>query len=504
MNWLTGATCGVALLSVLQGSAVRAAVPTVRVVLSPDVREKPFTGRVYLFASRSEQEPRFGPQWFHPEPFLAQDVVDWQPGTSLEFSSRTPNLLTFPRDFSSVDLTGARIQAVARLNPLERRVGRGAGNAYSGIATVTADRRLELRIDQLVPVRPFRETPRLKLLTIRSEILSSFHRRDVHLRASVALPDSYDEHPQRQYPTVFEIPGFGGTHRNNRRQHPGGPDEDVGVEFLRVVLDPSCPLGHHAFADSANNGPVGTALVEELVPEFDRRFRSISDPQARFLTGHSSGGWSSLWLQIVHPDTFGGVWSTAPDPVDFRDFQRIDLYAPGVNMYVDEAGNRRPLAVVDGRPHLWYDSFAWMEHVLGHGGQLHSFEAVFSPRREDGTPALLWDRESGQVDSTVADSWKAYDIRLVLEENWETLAQKLRGDLHIFMGSQDTFLLEGATILLKESLRQLGSDAVVEIVPGKDHSTLLDAQLKARIRHEMIDRFLASFPDWPEVRPQPQ
>ncbi len=37
-------------------------------------------------------------------------------------------------------------------------------------------------------------------------------------------------------------------------------------------------------------------------------------------SGHSSGGWSSLWLQIEHPEVFGGVWSLAPDPVDFRDF----------------------------------------------------------------------------------------------------------------------------------------------------------------------------------------
>ena len=30
-----------------------------------------------------------------------------------------------------------------------------------------------------------------------------------------------------------------------------------------VVLDANCRLGHHVFADSANNGPVGAALVED-------------------------------------------------------------------------------------------------------------------------------------------------------------------------------------------------------------------------------------------------
>src|SRR5690606_15029895 len=146
-------------------------------------------------------------------------------------------------------------------------------------------------------------------------------------------------------------------------------------------------------------------LTEELLPELDRQFRTVADPRARFLTGHSSGGWSSLWLQITFPEMFAGVWSTAPDPVDFRDFQRINLYRSGVNMYVDDNRQRRPLAVGEGRVLIWYDDFAWLEHVLGHGGQLHSFEAVFSPRGSDGGPQLLWDRQTGVVDAGVARHW---------------------------------------------------------------------------------------------------
>ena len=99
-----------------------------------------------------------------------------------------------------------------------------------------------------------------------------------------------------------------------------------------MTLDPSCPRGHHVFADSANNGPVGQALVEEFLPELDRQYRTVGKPAARFLTGHSSGGWSSLWLQVTYPEVFGGVWSTAPDPVDFRDYQQVNLYQPDQNI----------------------------------------------------------------------------------------------------------------------------------------------------------------------------
>jgi len=475
-----------------------AAAPTFELTLSPNISPHPFTGRVYVFTSRT-REPRQGPDWFHPEPFLARDVVNWTPGQPLSFSADDPLVLTFPRDRSAIDWTGVRVQAVARLNRWDRNVGTGVGNGFSGVDTVDDGGRIQLSIDQLVPERTFDETRWSKLLSVRSRLLSDFYRRDVALRACVTLPASYFERPQQRYPVILDVPGFGGTHTDGRSNQPVAEQNKAGVEFLRVTLDPSCPLGHHVFSDSANNGPVGQALIEEFLPALDRNYRTLADPRARFLTGHSSGGWSSLWLQVTYPNSFGGVWSTAPDPVDFRDFQRIDLYQPGVNMYIDENGQRRPLAIVRGKVAVWYDDFAWMEYVLGHGGQLHSFEAVFSPRSEDGHPELLWNRETGAVNTDVARSWEAYDIRLVCERNWDRLGPQLAGKLHVFMGSADTFLLEGATRLLQESLQRLESDAVVEIHEGKDHRTLLSGELRRRIRREMTADFLSAFPDWPHT-----
>jgi len=235
-------------------------------------------------------------------------------------------------------------------------------------------------------------------------------------------------------------------------------------------------------------------LIAELIPAFNKQFRSIPEPSARFLTGHSSGGWSSLWLQVTYPDHFGGTWSTAPDPVDFRDFQRINLYNPGENMYVDSQGNKRPIARSQGKVLVWYKDFDGFEWTLGPGGQLHSFEAVFSPRGKDGKPMLAWDRKTGAVNTTVAKTWEKYDIRLILERNWKTLGPKLKAKLHVFMGDEDTFYLEGATMLLKKSMAELNADAVVEIHPGKDHGSLMTRELRDRIRSEMVEAFLKKHP----------
>src|SRR5205823_178779 len=139
-------------------------------------------------------------------------------------------------------------------------------------------------------------------------------------------------------------------------------------------------------------------------------------------------------------------------------------YAPKANVFTDEKGHERPIARLGGKPALYYKPFSDMEVVMGRGGQLFSFEAVFSPKGKDGLSCKLWDRTTGVVDPAVAEAWRRYDIRLVLEQNWPKLAPRLAGKLHIYMGGEDTFYLEGATRLLGDTLKKLGSDAVVEIV----------------------------------------
>lgn len=462
------------------------------VKFAKSVRAEPFTGRVYVICSKRSKEPRRGPSWFTPELFAAIDIKDLQPGETVRFNKDNKAVLGFPDRFRKLDFAGYRAQAVMRFNPHHREIGVGPGNGFSEVVQLpdSPGEPVRLTVNALAAAPKFQESKWTKLLDVRSTLLSKFHGRDVNMSASVLLPAGYFDNPDKRYPTIFTIPGFGGTHFRGVRNRPVEEKNREGVEFIRVILDPSCPRGHHVFADSANNGPVGQALIDELIPAFDKKFRSVAKPSGRFLTGHSSGGWSSLWVMVTYADHFAGTWSTAPDPVDFRDFQRVNIYQPKTNLFVDEEGNERPLARINGQVKLWYRGFSDMENVLGYGGQLHSFEAVFSPRGKDGTPRLMWDRRTGAIDLDVARTWEKYDIRLTLERKWKTLGPKLKGKLHVIMGDQDTFYLEGATIKLKAALEQLGSDAKIDIVPGKNHFNLLDSTVTLRIRSEMVDKFL--------------
>jgi S-formylglutathione hydrolase FrmB len=269
------------------------------------------------------------------------------------------------------------------------------------------------------------------------------------------------------------------------------------AEMIHVFLDGSFPTGHHEFADSVNNGPWGRALTEEFVPYLEKQFRLVNKPYARFLTGHSSGGWSTLWLQVTYPDFFGGTWSTSPDPVDLRYFTGINA-TPGStdNAYREPDGSQKQLVRMGGKFIVSLEEFARQEVVLGdYGGQFGSFEWVWSPRGEDGRPMKMFNRESGELNQDVLKYWRNYDIRLILDKNWATLGPKLKGKIHVLCGDVDTFRLDEAFKSLSAFFKEKGSDAVCELVPGRDHMNLYQAYqtypdgLAARIYKEMAAKY---------------
>jgi hypothetical protein len=450
--------------------------------------DQPFTGRVFVMLTKSSpDELPSSISWSRPQPVFAKDVVNWKPGQPITIDGSS---LYYPTPMKDVEGGEWYIAAVMDRDLGHISFSKAPGNVYAKAAKYELDPSstgpISLTLNKVVEPRKFAESDTVKLVDIESPLLTKFHGKPMRMRAGVVLPPSFHTEPGRRYPIIYNIPGFGGNHfgaaRSQRAWDMGG------VEAIYVVLDPSCRLGHHVFADSANNGPVGEALVKELIPHIEKTFRAHGETDTRFVTGGSSGGWSSLWLQVTYPDFFGGTWSIAPDPVDFRDFQRVDLTKPGANLFYEGDDQLRPLSRAGRGPAMYFKKFSDMEAIMGHGGQLESFEAVFSPRGANGKPHRLWDRASGAIDFDVARSWEPYDIRLKLERNWSTLGPKLAGKLHVYTGDIDTFYLDGAALLLQKSLRDLGSDAVVEMFPGRDHGTIGGA-VRDRIRQEMAAKY---------------
>lgn len=462
-------------------------------------------GRVFVFLSqRGSGDPIRSQSWFQPQPMFARDVKEFGPGQTVVIDEAAT---AFPRTLAELEPGKYRVQAIFDQDFYYPEPADGPGNLHSETVTLDLDPQrtgtVRLTLDQVIPDKKLTDTEWVKFIERPSSLLSEFHKREVVDRVSVVLPASYYKEPERRYPVLYEVSGFGGTLPMLAARYMKEPPQaaEGEAEFIYVMLSGECKWGHHVYANSATNGPRGDALVREMIPHIDQTFRTVADSRARFVAGHSSGGWSSLWLQVTYPEDFGGVWSTSPDPVDFRDWQGTNLYAdPPPSVFFDEQGNRRPLARRGTTPILWYNDFCKMDDAIGRGGQLRSFEAVFSPLADNGEPALCWDRSTGRVNPQIVEQWKKYDISLILEQDWPTLKDKLAGKINVAMGDLDTFYLEGATIRMAERLKALGSDAKIDIVAGKDHGSILTPVLRATRQREMTEKFLKHF--HPDGRPR--
>jgi len=456
----------------------------IAITFSSEIPPSSYSGRAFIvFSEDSTREPLQSMGWFNHPYTIAEDFAELSTDDRFVFSE---NPIQYPFGMDSLDAGTYFVQALMDVNIDRRSFVDAPGNMISDPQKIYFDpsqpENVSLELNQVMEGPQFEESEFIKELEVESDMLSEFYGRKETMKAGIALPaDYYDS--DKEYPTLYIIPGFGGRHyrveRYADRFAPEGSTEKV-----IVVLDPDTHTGHHVFADSDNNGPRGQALVDELIPAIEKQYRVIKDPKARLITGHSSGGWSSLWVQITYPEHFSGVWSTAPDPVDFRHFQLINMYEDE-NFLKDAEGNRIPVGRRNGEAILFTDGFTAMEEMWGHGGQMQSFEAVFGGRGPDGKPMQVWNREDGSINKEVVEQWKRYDISKILTTHWEIIEDQLAGKIHVYMGDEDTFYLEEATIKLKEEMENLGSDAVIELFPGKDHGTLMDSVMLSRIVSEM-------------------
>lgn len=337
---------------------------------------------------------------------------------------------------------------------------------------------IALTLDQVAPPRPAHAlSAGIEPFQFESPSLTAFWGRPILLRGYVVLPPSYAANAQAKYPTAYFTHGFGATFAYLQRPAESFRkmmDAKQMPEMIWVLLDESFPTGTVEFADSVNNGPWGHALTTELIPDLEHRYRMDAVSSGRFLNGHSSGGWATLWLQVAYPQIFGGTWSTSPDPSDFHNFTGPDLYAAHANVYRMPDGTPWMLVRDKGKDVMSLEQYARQEAVLGaYGGQMSSFDWVFSPKGPSGAPLPMFDRMTGDVDPAVRDYWAAhYDIGAKVKREWPRTGPDLKGKIHLIVGTADTFHLDESARLLEQDLKALGADAHFTYLPGKTHFDL--------------------------------
>jgi hypothetical protein len=454
------------------------------VTVGKDFAGGPRDGRLLIVLDRKKRpEPRLsiGETGMKAPPVLGRDVEGLRPGVPVTVDETS---LVFPIErLADLPAGDYFVQAVLDANRDLKRPD-AAGNLYSESLAIRLDPRrggvvkLELT-RQIAPDEPPEGSEYVQFVKLRSERLSRFHGRPMYLRAGIILPRGHREDRDRRYPLRVHVGGYGTRYTEVRTWMHEGENfrktwlADGAPRMLLLLLDGAGPFGDPYQVNSDNNGPYGDAVTQELIPYVERRFRGIGEPWARVLDGHSTGGWVSLALQVFYPDFFNGAWSSAPDPVDFRAFELIDVYHDE-NAYVNSHGFERPAARdEDGDVRATVRHECLLERVLGRGGRWElsgkdwaAWNAVFGPRGADGLPRPLWDGRTGKIDREVLEHWKRYDLRRVLQKDWAVLGPKLRGKLHIHVGETDDYFLNNAVHLLDDFLREANPTFEGQIVYG--------------------------------------
>ena len=455
------------------------------------VRTEPLTGRVYVIITRdSTRDPRTMVARVGT-PLFGHDVERLAPGAPAYVDGMDLGTPVF--DMADIPAGDYWIQPfVNAYSEFKRADGhvlwmhddqwegqnwsRSPGNIYGAAQKVHFDPKakavIKLVADKIIPpIVVAADNDYVQRFKLQSPSLTKFWGRPIYIGATVLLPRDYKTatisypvnyiqgHFGLAAPYGFEAAPGG---RGGRGGAPPGPSfhdqwlTDNFPRLIAVTFQHPTPYFDDSYAvNSVNMGPYGDAIMNELIPEVEKRYRVIREPWARWLSGGSTGGWESLALQIFHADYFGGTWSSCPDPVTFSDVEGVNMYKDANAFYKQYSDWQLTPTVnsreVNGEIRQTAQQRYWMELVNGtHGrsgtGQEDIWQATWGPIGADGYFKAAVDSRTGAIDHTVVQYWRDnYDLLYYLQRNWSTLGPKLVDKLHVYVGNMDSFFLDRAT-----------------------------------------------------------
>ena len=369
------------------------------------------------------------------------------------------------------------------------------GNLYSTPQkikiTTNGIKNIQINLDQIIPaIEEPEDTEWIKHIKFKSEKLSKFWGRDMYLGAHVLLPKGFDEHPEASYPLMifhghfptdfggfrtippdkdlkpvyserFHLEGYNIIEQQEAYDFYKRWNEPDFPRFIIIEIQHPTPYYDDSYAvNSASQGPYGDAITYELIPYIEQEFRGIGEGWSRFLYGGSTGGWEALAVQVKYPDEYNGCFAACPDPIDFQAYCLTNIYEDK-NAYYYESEHKQ-LEVPAHRNYLGNISSTikesnHLELVLGDnsrsGGQWDIWEATYSPQNNEGYPTRIWDKFTGEINHNVAEYWKEnYDLKHILERDWDKLGDKLKGKIHIYCGDMDNYYLNNAVYLMEDFL----------------------------------------------------
>ncbi len=134
---------------------------------------------------------------------------------------------------------------------------------------------------------------------------------------AVYLPPSYAKEPNRRYPVVYLLHGFGNQYAvwtmfPMPTNVPMAAEKAFAVGTREMIL--VIPSAYTAFQGSmySNSVTIGdweSYIAHDLVAYIDSHYRTIPERTSRGLAGHSMGGYGTVRIGMKHPEVFSSMYS---------------------------------------------------------------------------------------------------------------------------------------------------------------------------------------------------
>jgi len=118
---------------------------------------------------------------------------------------------------------------------------------------------------------------------------------------NVIMPRDYQTSPRSRYPVLYLLHGFSGHYsdwvtRTNLA--------DYAADYRMIVVTPEGNDGWYTDGAGTAADKYESYILQELIPDVDRRFRTIQTRYARGIAGLSMGGYGALKFGLKYPDQF--------------------------------------------------------------------------------------------------------------------------------------------------------------------------------------------------------
>jgi len=162
--------------------------------------------------------------------------------------------------------------------------------------------------------------PKVKTFKLDSKLMAR------QMPYNVILPADYENEKTVRYPVIYILHGLGGDYKSLGRSF---GDNSQFLEYAAkhrfIIVTPEGGTGFYTDSATEPDNRYESYFIQELIPEIDRNFRSITERRGRAVAGASMGGYGALKYGVKYPQMFvlAASWSGAVNVASWRNEEQL-------------------------------------------------------------------------------------------------------------------------------------------------------------------------------------